>query len=561
VRRAATSNLAGTIRGLEQVGGFGGKAVTLARGEVLAGNPAQYAKQFNTLATLTPADVKTAMQRWLTRPSFTLVLEPGERDGSYEEAASVATTDENATERDRAAEEISVSEVRPAPPIDSVAALDFPDVERATLANGMKVTYAKRDAVPATYVTLSFDAGSSADPDGKDGLAGLTLSLFDEGTADMSSQKIAEERERLGVSISSNNSSDRSSFTLSALSANLTPSLDLMSKIVREPAFAEADLERVRTQTITGIKQQMNSPQGVASRAIGPEIFGDNPYGGVSTVESVGSISRDDLVSFKDTWVRPDNGEVFVISDRPLAEIVDSLNAVFGDWAAPSGAKGAKEFGEVAETEGNRIILINRPNSPQSFILGAQLTPLDASDPSYVDFTNANNSLGGNFLARLNFNLRETKGWSYGVRGGAQAREEAVIYAISGGVQADQTGPSVSEMIRETSEFLTSNGVTEEELARNVAAEIGELPGRFETSRAVLNAMRNNARYERPDDYYETLVERYSSQTRDSLDAAVRAAIAADKFVWIVVGDASIVKEQLDALGMPIEVRELPATE
>ncbi|MEL7217850.1 MAG: insulinase family protein, partial [Pseudomonadota bacterium] len=308
VRRAATSQLAGTIRGLEQVGGFGGKAVTLARGEVLADNPAQYAKNFNTLATLTPADVKAAMQRWLTRPSFTMVLEPGERDGSYEEAASVATEGENASERDRGAEEITVSKVRPAPPIDSVAALDFPDVERATLANGMKVTYAKRDAVPATYVTLSFDAGGAADPDGKEGLSGLTMGLFDEGTAEMTSQEIAEERERLGVSISSSNSDDRSSFTLSALSANLTPSLDLMSKIVREPAFAETDLERVRTQTITGIKQQMNSPQGVAFRAIGPEIFGDSPYGGVATVESVGSIARADLVSFKDAWVRPDNG-------------------------------------------------------------------------------------------------------------------------------------------------------------------------------------------------------------------------------------------------------------
>ena len=562
VRRAATSQLAGTIRGLEQVGGFGGKAVTLARGEVLADNPAQYAKNFNVLATLTPADVKAAMQRWMTRPSFTLVLEPGERDADYEEAASVASADDNASERDREAEEITVSKVRPAPSIDSVAALDFPDVERATLANGMQVTYAKRDAVPATYVTLSFDAGGAADPDGKDGLAGLTLNLFDEGVEGMTSQEIAEERERLGVTISTGNSSDRSSFTLSALSNNLTPSLDLMSKIVRAPAFNENDLERVRAQTITGIKQQMNSPQGVAVRAVGPEVFGAaNPYGNVSTVESVGSISRDDLVSFKDTWIRPDNGEVFVISDRPLAEIVDSLNVVFGDWSAPDTPKGSKDFGEFAETEGNRIILINRPNSPQSFILGAQLTGLDASDPAYVDFTNANNSLGGNFLARLNMNLRETKGWSYGVRGGPQARENAVVYAISGGVQADRTGDSVAEMIRETSEFLTTNGVTEEELTRNVAAEIGELPGRFETSGSVLRALQSNAQYNRPDNYYETLVERYGSQTTDSLDAAAREAISADDFVWIVVGDASVVKEQLDALGMPIEVRELPSEE
>ncbi|MBV7259235.1 M16 family metallopeptidase [Erythrobacter crassostreae] len=562
VRRAATSQLAGTIRGLEQVGGFGGKAVTLARGEVLAGDPANYKKNFDVLAKLTPADVKAAMQNWMTRPSFTLVLEPGERDATYEEAASVET-EEGAEEAAPADNTIAVSVERPAPPIGSLATLDFPDIERTTLANGMKMTYAQRDAVPATYVTMSFNAGSAADPSNMRGLEDLTMSLFDEGTADMSSQEIAEERERLGLTIGTGGGADRSTFTLSALSSNLTPSLELMSSIIREPAFAEADLERVRTQTITGIKQQLKSPQGIARRAIGPEIFGnDHPYGASSTVESVSSISRDDLFGFKDSWIRPDNGEVFVISDRPMAEVADALNAVFGDWSAPTAAKGTKSFASTGQaTAGNRVILINRPNSPQSVIVGAQLTGLDASDANYIDFTNANNSLGGNFLARLNMNLRETKGWSYGVRGGPQAQENAVVYAISGGVQADKTGPSVAEMIRETSEFLTTSGVTPEELERNVAAEVGELPGRFETSPAVLGAMRSNALYNRSDDYYETLVEKYQSQTAGSLDAAAREALDVENFVWVVVGDASQVQGQLEELGLPLEVRELPTEE
>ena len=562
VRRAATNQLAGTIRGLEQVGGFGGKAVTLARGEVLAGNPGFYKTQLDVLATLTAADVKTAMQSWMTRPSFTLVLEPGERDGSYEEAASVGGND-NASERDRSAEELTVSEVRPAPPIDTLATLDFPDLERATLANGMKLTYAKRDAVPATYVTLSFDAGSAADPLDKRGLEDLTMALFDEGTADMTSQDIAEASEGLGLTIATGGGSDRSTFTLSALSSNLTPSLDLLSDIVREPAFNESDLERVRAQTITGIKQQLKSPQGIAFRSIGAEVFGaDTPYGGSSSVESVSSITRDDLISFKDSWIRPDNGEVFVISDKPLGDVVTSLNAVFGDWQAPAATKGSKAFGEMEQaTPGNRIILYNRPNSPQSFIIGGQLTNLDASDADYIDFTNANNSLGGNFLARLNMNLRETKGWSYGVRGAPRNFENAVAYFISGGVQADRTGDSVMEMIRETEAFLTTNGVTAEELARNVASEVGELPGRFETSPAVLRAMQSNALYGRSDDYYETLVPKYQAQTAESLDAAARQALDVGDFVWVVVGDASEVQSQLEALGMPLEVRELPSDE
>ncbi len=557
VRRAATSELARTIRGLEQVGGFGGKAVTLANGEVLAGDASFYATQLERLAKVTPAEVKAAMAKWMTKPAMTLVLEPGAREGTYEEAASVGASG-NVSERDRSAETLNVSVVRPKPPIDTVAALDFPDIERATLKNGMKVTYARRTAVPATYVAMSFNAGSAADPADKRGLEGLAMALFDEGTAKLTGQELAEASERLGANISVGGGDDRSTFTLSALTANLAPSLELLRQIMREPAFDPADLERVRTQTITGLRQAMKSPQGIAVRTITPELFStQSPYGGVSTVESVGSISRDDLIAFKDRWIRPDNGEVFIVSDKPLAEIVSALNAAFGDWKAPATPKGTKQFAASTATEGSRIILVNRPNSPQSFILGAQLTPLGAGDPAFIAFNSANNSLGGNFLARLNMNLRETKGWSYGVRGGTQARENAVAYTISGGVQADRTGDSLAEMIRETREFLTEKGVTNAELSRNIASEVGALPGRFETSPAVLGAMQSNALFGRPDDYQETLAAIYNAQTAEALDAAARAAIAPDKFVWVVVGDASKVRAQLEPLGLPIEQREM----
>ena len=558
VRRAVTSNLAGTIRGLEQVGGFNGKAQALAEGEVLTGDPAFYAREFETLATLTPAEVQAALAKWMTRPAMTVILEPGERDATYEEAASVQAEGDNASERDRAGEEISVSKVRPKPPIDTIASLDFPDVERATLANGMKVTYVQRTAVPATWVSMSFNAGSAADPAGKAGLEGLTMALFDEGTKDLSAQAIAETGERLGANVSVGGGDDRSTFTLAALSANLAPSLDLMRQIMREPAFNPADLERVRSQTITGIRRAMKSPQGIAQRTLTPELFGDGtPYGAITTVASVSSITRDDLIAFKDSWIRPDNGEVFVISDKPLGEVVSALNTAFGNWTAPATPKGSKSVTANQVAEGKRIILVNRPNSPQSFILGAQVTPLDAGDPEFIAFGSANNSLGGNFLARLNMNLRETKGWSYGVRGGAQARENAVIYAISGGVQADRTGDSLAEMIRETEEFLTVKGVTADELERNKASEIGALPGRYETSPAVLGALQGNALFGRPDNYQETLASIYRDQTAEALDAVARDAIDTDRFVWVVVGDASKVRAQLEPLGLPIEQREM----
>ncbi|MEL7687695.1 pitrilysin family protein [Citromicrobium bathyomarinum] len=555
VRRSATANLASTIRGLEQVGGFGGKAVTLAQGEVLAGDPGFFERQLEILATLTPAEVQAAMKKWMTKPSLTLVLQPGERTGEYEEAASVAASDADEAEAAPGANEITVTKERPAPPISELSDLEFPDVTETTLSNGITVYYAQRDAVPVTRVALSFDAGSAADPLEKRGLEGLTLGLMDEGTTTRTSQELAEAKERLGAVISFGGGSDRSTVTLSSLSANLAPSLELMTDIVRNPAFDQDELERVRTQTVTGIQQSLKSPEGLAFFTISPLIYGsNNAYGAPETVETVQAITREDLIDFKQRWLRPDNADIFVVSDMALSEVMPGLEAAFGNWKAPSVPKGTKAFDNIATApESSRIVLVNRPNSPQSYIIGGQITDVDAKDPAIIDLFNANNALGGNFLARLNMNLRETKGWSYGVRGSVNRQENAVSYFVSAPVQADRTGDAMAELIREVDEFVTTRGVTDEELTRIVNNEILQLPGQYETAGAVLSAIQGNVMYDRPMDYQETLAESYRAQTRESLDAAARAAIDPDRFTWVIVGDAEQVRPQLESLGLPVE--------
>ena len=561
VRRAATRSVARTIRGLEQVGGFGGKAVTLAQGEVLTGSPNFYADQLEILATLTPAEVQAAMQKWMTRPSLTIQLEPGERDGSYEEAGSGGVEATPPINPPRSSADFTVTETRTAPAIAQLSALDFPDVEQITLSNGISVQYARRNAVPVTRVAVSFDAGSAADPYDKRGLESLALSLFDEGTTTLSSKEIAEARERLGAEISVGGGVDRSTFTLTALSANLAPSLDLLTDIVRDPAFKDSELERVRAQTLTSIEQQMRSPRGIAQRTLTPILYGtDNPYGdtGSGSVASVSALTRDDLVAFKDAWIRPDNAQLFVVSDLALSDLAPKLEAAFGGWTAPQTAKGTKDFSQIAEAPtSQRIILVNRPNSPQSYIYGGMVTNARAQDADIVDLLNANNALGGGFLARLNMNLRETKGWSYGVRGGLSQLENAVSYLVQAPVQADKTAASLTELSREIGAFLTTNGVTNTELSRIVNNEIRELPGQFETSSAVLSAMQSNARYDRATNYHETLAERYRSQTNASLDDAARGALDLNRFTWVIVGDAEQVAPQLESLGLRFEQREL----
>ncbi len=547
VQRAATREVSGRIRGLEQVGGFGGKAVTLAEGQVYAGDSDFYRKTLDQYAGIGPAQVQAAMQQWLTRPAVTVRLEPGER-APYEEAKGPP--------KKRGAD-IKVAKVkREIPPVGEPLPLDFPDVQRAQLSNGIRITYAQRDAVPITLVGLAFDAGYAADGNSARGLQNLTLSLLDQGAAGLTAQQLAEQQERLGAGISAGGTADRSVVSLSALSANLAPSLDLLAGIVQQPAFAPAEIERVRTQVLTQIAEEQKSPQSMARRVLPALLYGEtHPYATTASGNpvTVKAFSRDDLVGFQQRWLRPDNVEIFVVSSLPLAEVQQQLEQRFGSWAAPAAAKGAKQFAAPpARASSERIVLIDRPDSPQSIIMAGQVTPIDPrSDLTAV--TGANDVLGGSFLSRINTNLRETKGWSYGVGGTVQINAEVVPYVVSAPVQADRTADSIVELRRDFRDFLGAKGVSAEELERTMGSRIKELPGRFETAASVLAAMQTNAIYGRPDNYYELLADQYRGHTRASLDAAMRAAIDPAGFVWVVVGDAAKVRPQLAKLKMPIE--------
>jgi predicted Zn-dependent peptidase len=492
------------------------------------------------------------MAQWLTKPAFSIRLEPGDRP-PYQEAKAVAAKPKKGSDK------VTVSQKRELPQLGSMQALDFPTITHVTLSNGMQLHYAQRGAVPVTQMAISFNAGYSADALDSRGLQNLVMSLLDEGTATRNSQQIAEEEERLGAQIGASGGADRSTVTMSALSANLAPSLDLLTDIVRNPAFEEAELNRVRTQVLTAIAQQQKDPNGMASRALPPLIYGANhPYATVSSgdPEAVKRVTRADLVAFKDRWLRPDNAEIFVVSDRPLAEIQGELEKHLGQWQAPATPKGEKQFAAPpARPASPRIVLIDRPQSPQSVIVGGQITPVDPRG-DITALTSANDVLGGNFLARINMNLREDKGWSYGVRGSVQINEYAVPYIVSAPVQADRTGDSIRELNKDIRAFLSNQGTTQEELGRVIANNIQQLPGRFETSEAVLGAMQSNDLLGRPDNYHELLAPKYRAQTQASLDAAMRAAVNPQGFVWVVVGDAAKIRPQLEKLGMPIEVMQ-----
>ncbi|WP_448662223.1 M16 family metallopeptidase [Sphingomonas sp. CJ20] len=553
VLRVATTSVSERIAGLESVGGFGGKAVALASGELYSGDPAFYKKELERQARVTPAQVTAAANKWLRRPALTVIVEPGERE-AYQEAKAVPAAAPKAAAPAPAAVKGTRGDMPDVAPIKDIK---FPPVERAKLSNGIELIYARQTAVPATRVVISFDAGVAADPDGKLGTQNLMMSLIDEGTTTRDSNAIAETRERLGANIGGGSATDRSYLTLGVPSPNLAGALDLFADIVLHPAFAPAEVERLRASLLTGIASELTSAEGLGSRALPPLLYGAaSPYGklaaGGGDPEVVKALTRDDLVAFHRAWFRPDKAKIFIVSDRPLAEVRAALEARFGGWRG-EGPAGVKAFGAAPVQASPRILLVDRPNSPQSVILAGQMTPLDPKAELLPALT-ANDVLGGDFLSRINMDLREKKHWSYGVRGGFNWLEYAVPYVISAPVQADKTGESIQALRSDVTAFLTTEGVTQDELVRTVNGAVRGMAGRFETSGAVLSAMQQNDLRKRPDDYYDTIAQKYRSMTVAELDAAARGALDPNRFIWVVVGDAAKVRPQLDSIGLPVEV-------
>jgi predicted Zn-dependent peptidase len=287
----------------------------------------------------------------------------------------------------------------------------------------------------------------------------------------------------------------------------------LLADVIRNPAFDPREVERLRQQQLTQIANELTQPSGLASRALPVVLYGpEHPYGkpgtGTGDPQAVAAVTREELIRFHQSWIRPDNATIFAVGDLPLAELTQHLERRFGTWQAP-----------------------------------------------------ANQVLGGDFLARINMDLREAKGWSYGAFGSANLRERQVPYVIQAPVQANRTADSIRAIKEQVSGFLGPNGITQEELQRVIAGSTGALPGQFETSPAVLGALRSNSLYRRPDDYWEKVADRYRGMTSQELDRVIRQRIDPDDFTWVVVGDASVVRPQLATLGMPIEdMRLTPPT-
>jgi len=540
LERAQTKFNAGVIRGLEQIGGFGGKATALAQGELYAGDPGFFQTTLERVNGATTKSVQAAAAKWLSDGRYQLDVLPF---GDYAEVES--TVDRSAG----------------LPGVGTMPDLVFPAIERAALSNGLEVVLAERRTVPIVNIALQFDAGYAADSFGTLGASSFTMAMMDEGTKSRSALEISAEAEGLGANISLGSNLDMSTARLSSLKDKLKPSVELFADIVLNPAFSDAEIDRAKPRWLAGIEQEKTQPVAIALRNLAPLIYGEGhaygiPMTGSGTTDSIKSLTRDDLVNFHRTWIRPSNGTIFVVGDTSMDEVLPVLEKAFGKWREDKSMRPIKNLADVDVASQGRILIVDKPGSPQSLILAAHIAPPTGASNN-IEISTMNDIIGGQFSARVNMNLREDKGWAYGAYTFMQDARGQRMWMVYAPVQTDRTGDSIKELMSEFDGYLNDAKATDSELEKSVKNNVNSLPGQFETGGAVLGSMLSNQRFDRDDRYVESLSGLYQGLDLDDVQEAADDVIKADRLTWVIVGDREKIEAELKSLELgPVGVMD-----
>jgi len=517
------------IRGIERIGGFGGKSDRLAQSMVFRGSPDAYKISLQRVREATPEDLKAAANRWLSDGVYILEVHP------FPDYKTAST---------------GVDRSKP-PALGAAPELKLPKLQRATLSNGLKVVLAERHEVPLVNLTLAVDAGFASDALSSPGTANLAMEAMTDGTKTRNALQISDELDNLGAQLRTNSNLDLSFVSLSALSAKLDPSLDLFADVILNPSFPDEEVERERKLTLAAIEREENNPAMMAQRVLPALLYGANhPYGmpltGSGTSESVSKLTRADLVKFHETWVRPNNSTLIVVGDTTLKQITPQLEKRFGGWKG--GEVPRKNVTKVPLAAKSEVYLIDKPGAIQSVIVAGIVAPPRAT-PDEIAIEAMNTALGGTFGARINMNLREDKHWTYGARTILRdARGQRPYFAVAP-VQTDKTKESMVELNKELRGIVGDHPIQEAELEKVQANETLKLPGSRETIEALSQSVVDIVQFGLPDDYYETYGAKVNALKTADVNGAAKEVVRPDNLIWIVVGDRAKIEAGVKELG------------
>jgi len=541
------------VGGLERLGGFGGVADRLNLYNHYLGTPDYLADDIGRYRAATPADIQRFAQEQL-RPDARVVLhavpgqpappepEPPPSDGAVASAG---------------AESINADEPwRNEPPAAGPPhPLRLPVPETATLDNGLTLILSERRGIPVVAANLVFRTGSDANPADRPGTASFVAEMLDEGTSTRTALEIADEVARLGASLGTGSSMDATTVSVRALAKNFPAALDLLADVTLHPSFPAEEIERQRASRLAELVQRRDNPGAVAAQVTAAALYGPaHPYGysETGTETSVRAMTRDDLVGFWRQNLVPNNAALVVAGDISMRELRVLATRAFADWQP--GEPAQPSLGAPQRTPA-RLVIVDKPGSPQTQLRVAGIG-MARSSPDFRPAQVMNLALGGLFSSRINMNLREEHGYTYGASSQFSFRRAPGPFQVGSGVRTDVTAPAVSEIFKEIRGMLAEPlSAAELNAAKDSLAD--SLPGAFETSSGAAGNYANVFVYDLGLDYYTRYAGQVRAVTAEQAFEVARKYLIPEDLVVVAVGDRAQIEPGLRALGLgAVEIRD-----
>lgn len=558
VEAAKARAMTGKIVGLQRLGGFGGVADTLDRYNQYTGDPGFLPKDVAMLEGVSTASVKAAAAKYLTKDAAVVVYTVPGKKVVDDVPRSPADTDATVkitnpyTPQFEAAQDWRKTPPKPGP----APQVHLPVPQTFSLNNGLKVYVVEDHALPVLAAQVVARAGSDVNPESKGGLATLTTELMSDGTQSRSLQKLAQDQEVIGTSITPFASVDGSTTTMTVLTSYSQPGMELLSDVLQHPAFRTEDLERRRRQRLVRIQQETDNVAQMALR-VGPKLlFGDQPYGmpSTGTTESVKSLTAEDVSGFYKAHYGPEDSALVLAGDVSMAQAKQLAEKYFGSWTGT--ASPSVNLPAAPAAQPTHVVIVDKPGAPQTALFAFGLG-VPANSPEAPTIRVANYTLGGSFASRINMNLREQHGYTYGANSQYQSFRSGGEFVAGGLVRTDVTAPAAKEMMTEIRNF-PAHPPTEAELTAAKTALVQSLPGQFETVQVTAGAMGGLFLYDRPLDYYANLPAKYQAVTSTDVAKVAQQDLHPDQLIIVTAGDRAKIEPGLKDAGLgPVEVRNI----
>ncbi len=548
VKKAQVGQGRRLVFGLQAVGR---KADFLNQNNVFQGDPLAYKEDLRKAYAVTAADVKRVAAKYLTADRVRLDVNPGPPTPRAEEppvdrAAQAPIASPPAASAsddfDRAA--------RPTPgPTPGFAP---PKVVRRKLSNGLDVIIAERHTLPILGLNLVVKGGETLTPAGKEGLASLTADLLTEGTATRDALALAGAASEIGATLAAGSDLEGMSLTMTTFSTNAPKALALFTDVVLHPSFPEKDLERLRVQRLGALLRQADRAEAIARVVFPRLVYGDaHPYGRPEqgTPKSVKALTRDDVLALHRRLFVPNNAALIVTGDTTPEAIIPALEAALKGWKPGESIPAASH--ETPKGKPLSIYLVDKPAAAQSVIAIGQVG-VARKTPDYYALQVLNSIFGGAFGSRINMNLREKKGYTYGARSSFDFRQGPGPFQAGAPVKTEVTKESVVELVRELNEIVGPQGATEEEVRAQKDRIVKLFPARFETIaggfQSLATALADLVLYDLPDDYFSTYQARVEAVTKADVDRVARKYLDPSQMAILIVGDRAKVEPALKTL-------------